>query len=79
MEAGTTPSAQMGPITVSLTPQEQESLNQLAALRGVSPELVLREALTEKKFFADQRRAKRQIVLRDPDGKLIPINWSYDY
>jgi hypothetical protein len=77
MEAGTTPSAQL--VTVSLTPPEQEALNQLAALRGITPEVVLREALLEKKFLADHRRAGRQVVLRDPDGKLTPINWAYEY
>lgn len=79
MEASTTPSAQTLPVAVRLTPSEQEVLNQLAALRGTSPEQILREALSEKKFFADQRRAGRQVVLRDPDGKLTHINWSYEY
>jgi predicted transcriptional regulator len=79
MEAGTAPSPQTTSVTVNLTPQEQEALNQLAVLRGRSPELVLREGLLEKKFLADHRRAGRQVVLRDADGKLTPINWNYDY
>jgi hypothetical protein len=81
MEASTTPQAQATPstVTVTLTQAEQEALHELARLRGISPEVVLREALLEKKFLADNRRAGRQIVLREPDGKLIPINWSYEY
>lgn len=74
MEAGATPA-----VTINLTPPELEALNQLAALRGTSPAFVLREALLEKKFLADKRRAGHQIVIRDQDGKLTPIQWAYEY
>jgi hypothetical protein len=74
---GTAPSGPVTSITVNLTPTEFEALRQLAAERGSSNELVLREALLEKKFFADHRRAGQQVVLRHPDGKLSPVNWAY--
>jgi hypothetical protein len=77
MEAGVAPPSEATTITVTLTPQEQAILQQLAAERNASPELVLREALLEKKFFADQRKAGEKVVLQHPDGKLSVINWAY--
>ena len=76
MEAAAPPS-EVTPVTVHLTAQEHEVLRQLAAERGLPEEVVLREALLEKKFFADHRRAGEKVVLQDSDGKLTPINWAY--
>jgi Ribbon-helix-helix protein, copG family len=79
MEAGTAPPP-TGPLTIQLPPAEAEALRQLAAWRGMSRELVLREALLEKKFFADNRRAGREVVLRNPaNNQYAPVNWTYEY
>lgn len=64
-------------ISITLTQQEQEILGRLAAERNLPAEVVMREALLEKWFFASHRRAGEKVVFQHPDGKLSPINWAY--
>ena len=77
MEASTAPPSQTSEVTVQLTAEEDQMLQALAHERQLPPEVVLREALAEKKFFADQRRSGKEVVLQDKDKKLIPVVWAY--
>lgn len=78
MEATTAPpTEETGAITVHLTPEEDQILQDLAAARGLSAEVLLREALVEKHFFTEHRQRGNNVVLQHPDGKLSPVNWSY--
>jgi len=77
MEASVAAPPEPVQITVDLTPQEAQTLRELSAARNLPEDVVLREALLEKQFFADNRRRGNSVVLEHSDGQLSRVNWTY--
>jgi hypothetical protein len=78
MEASQTtpPRATDGSITFELPPGERAALDELAQLRGGSIPGAIRQALINDKFVRDRLKDGVEIVLRNPDGQLIKLNWA---
>ncbi len=76
MEGGVATTApQLVSVSFHLTQAELDALAQMAGERGAPLDLIIREALAEKKFFLEQRRGGNKVVLQDEDGKLSAVTW----
>jgi hypothetical protein len=64
-----------GSITIELPPKERAALEELARLHGGSLLAAIRQALINDKFVRDRLREGVEIVLRNPDGQLVKLNW----
>lgn len=78
MEASVAPTEPLIAMTFHLTPAEQQTLQELARRRGVSPNQAFREAIAEKKFFSDQRRQGNVVSLKYPNGRFSDLTWPDD-
>jgi hypothetical protein len=70
------PKAPDGPITIDLPPAERAALEELAQLRGGNLTAAIRQALINDKFVRDRLKQGVEIVLRNPDGQLVKLNWA---
>jgi hypothetical protein len=77
-QADPTASDNPGPVSVSfnLPPAEAATLRELASELGVSITQVLRQAIAEKKFFRDQLRTGKKVLLQQSDGALTQVTWT---
>jgi hypothetical protein len=78
MEASQAPPPQAtgGPITFELPAAERVALDELAQLRGGSVAGAIRQALINDKFVRDRLKEGVELVLRNPDGQLVKLNWA---
>jgi hypothetical protein len=77
MEASIAQSGQeASSISFDLPVSEAAVLKELADIRGGSVAAAIRQALINDKFVRDQIKAGRQILIQNPDGQLIKLNWA---
>lgn len=57
----------------NLTESELEELRDVAAARGITVTQVLREALADRRFLADQRAENNKILVESPDGEISRV------
>src|SRR5579872_6198675 len=57
-------------VTVNLTPEDVETLNAIAAKRGVTKTEVLRRALAMEKFLDESADSGEKILLQSPDNSV---------
>lgn len=66
------------PVSVSfdLPPSEAAVLEELAEFRGGNVAAAIRQALINDKFVRDRLKDGVEILLRNPDGQLVKLNWA---
>lgn len=70
------PAAGNGSITFNLPPAERRALDELASIRGGDLAAAIRQALINDKFVRDRLAEGVEIMLKNPDGQLVKLNWA---
>jgi Ribbon-helix-helix protein, copG family len=74
--ASTANDAEHVSISLDLPAPEAAALKELAELRGGNSAAAIRQALINDKFVRDRLKDGVEIVLRNPDGQLVKLNWA---
>lgn len=64
-------------ITVSLTDEAANAVEQLAESRGISSSEVVRRGIALARFFEDQLAAGSSILIRNEDGELERVQFVF--